>query len=215
MKPTTDKKAEAERIIKAAREHIFKHGFRSLSLDKLAKKLGIPVKTVYAHFHTKPLLIMAALSDKMDEVDREQQAIHARKDITFAEHMQMVNDMVHRHSLEYSPNFVRDLTNTPALHKWAHNLRSEILRDGIAQTFKLGQREGTIRDDIHAELFSDIYLTLTDGVLIGSTLKKDKDTDLPETIKRLLTVLLKGALVRCGEESVRDQPKAKKTRGRK
>src|SRR5437016_12874047 len=61
--------ADSQRIVEAARAHFFSHGFRSVTMDDLAKELGISKKTLYAHFPGKINLLEAVLADKFASVE--------------------------------------------------------------------------------------------------------------------------------------------------
>src|SRR6266436_9584052 len=56
--------ADFQRIVQAAREHFFSHGFRSVTMDDLAEELAISKKTLYAYFPSKIALLEAVLADK-------------------------------------------------------------------------------------------------------------------------------------------------------
>src|SRR6266487_1206852 len=63
--------ADFQRIVQAAREHFFSHGFRSVTMDDLAEELAISKKTLYAHFPSKTALLEAVLADKFADVSAE------------------------------------------------------------------------------------------------------------------------------------------------
>ncbi|MGH7853681.1 MAG: helix-turn-helix domain-containing protein, partial [Candidatus Binatia bacterium] len=49
----------AQRIVVAARNHFFAHGFRSVTMDDLADEVGMSKKTLYAAFPSKLDLLQA------------------------------------------------------------------------------------------------------------------------------------------------------------
>lgn len=49
-----------EQIIEVAVEMFLNYGFKSVTMDDIADKLGISKKTIYAHFSTKTKLIDAS-----------------------------------------------------------------------------------------------------------------------------------------------------------
>ena len=51
--------AALKRITTAARQHFFAHGFRGVTMDDLARELGMSKKTVYASFPSKADLLRA------------------------------------------------------------------------------------------------------------------------------------------------------------
>jgi len=195
MKSTTaNKKAEAQRILNAARSHIFTHGFRSLLLDKFARKLSMNVRNIYSHHRSKSLLITAVIEAKLAEMDRDLEAIHS-EDLHFEESMQAMLGVLHRHSHEYSRQYIRDLTDNATLFEWTRNLRAQILKRHFVEFFELGQREKAIRTDISAARFTDAYFALTDGIFIGNALKTTKGSSVHEIHKELFSILLRGVLL--------------------
>src|SRR5262249_59287596 len=58
-----------QRIVDAARQHFFSHGFRSVTMDDLAQAWGISKKTLYAYFPGKFDLLEAVLADKFVGVE--------------------------------------------------------------------------------------------------------------------------------------------------
>src|SRR3954470_18001208 len=59
------------KIIKVARRHFFAHGFRGVTMDDLAKEMGISKKTFYAHFENKQELVKAVMLDKLHEASAD------------------------------------------------------------------------------------------------------------------------------------------------
>src|SRR6266566_5351482 len=68
----------AQRIVSAARDHFFAHGFRSVTMDDLAAELGMSKKTLYAEFSSKTALLRAVLLDKFASVEKDLDAVMAR-----------------------------------------------------------------------------------------------------------------------------------------
>jgi len=63
--------SEAKKILDAARRYIFTHGFRSLTMDKLAAEAGTTKKFIYTHFHGKQLLLEATIKAKIADMDHD------------------------------------------------------------------------------------------------------------------------------------------------
>ncbi|HVU23520.1 MAG TPA: helix-turn-helix domain-containing protein, partial [Opitutus sp.] len=49
------------RIVTAARVHLFTYGYSALTMDDLARELGMSKKTLYVHFPGKDALVEAVL----------------------------------------------------------------------------------------------------------------------------------------------------------
>src|SRR3954452_21661227 len=66
-----------QRIISQARKHFFAHGFRGVTMDELARELGMSKKTLYTHVPSKTALLEAILLDKLHELESEVSGITA------------------------------------------------------------------------------------------------------------------------------------------
>src|SRR5579859_6242239 len=98
-----------QRIIAAAREHFFAHGFHRVTMDDLAEGLGMSKKTIYAHFPSKTALLEAVLLDKFERAEDEMEAITSECSADFASGLHRLLACVQRHTEEIRPPFVRDI----------------------------------------------------------------------------------------------------------
>src|SRR5512138_3809578 len=98
----------SKRIVTAARHHYFAHGFRRVTMDDLAKELGISKKTLYASFPSKAALLEAVLMDKFRTVESDLNDITSgcSSDVLAALHQFLA--CIQRHTEEIQPPFVRD-----------------------------------------------------------------------------------------------------------
>lgn len=56
------------RIVEAARNHFYAHGFERASVDAIAQEAGVSKMTVYSHFTSKELLFEAVIRDRTSRV---------------------------------------------------------------------------------------------------------------------------------------------------
>src|SRR5213595_381520 len=98
-----------QRIVDAARAHFFSHGFRSVTMDDLAKELGISKKTLYAHFPGKINLLEAVLADKFASVESTLKEVTRAHPHDFPAALQNLLAGTHRELDEIKPPFVRDM----------------------------------------------------------------------------------------------------------
>jgi AcrR family transcriptional regulator len=62
------------RIVNTARDLYFRYGIRSVTLDDIAKELGISKKTIYQHFKDKDELVQRVVESSVnDELERAQE----------------------------------------------------------------------------------------------------------------------------------------------
>src|SRR5262245_8397125 len=137
-----------QRIIGAAREHFFAHGFHGVTMDDLARELGMSKKTIYAHFPSKTALLEAMLLEKFRCVEEEFQAITSECSGDFATGLHRLLACLQRHTDEIRPPFVRDIQReAPELFKVVQARRREIIQRSFSKLLGAGRREGLIRKD--------------------------------------------------------------------
>src|SRR5262245_8421931 len=98
-----------QRIVGAARQHFFAHGFRTVTMDDLAAELGMSKKTLYAHFPSKTLLVEAVLLQKMREMEAELERITSESSADFATALHQLLACLQRQTGEIQAPFLRDI----------------------------------------------------------------------------------------------------------
>jgi AcrR family transcriptional regulator len=156
----------AQRIVSAARNHFFAHGFRSVTMDDLAAELGMSKKTLYAEFSSKTVLLRGVLLAKFRHVEADLDAIMSRPSDDPLAALQELLACMQRHTAEIQPPFVRDMRReTPELFKLVEDRRREMIQRYFGRIFKEGQRAGIIRKDISSALMIEILLAAVQAIM--------------------------------------------------
>ena len=67
-KKTDDKERETrDRILSAAEELFMRYGFRSITMDEIARHLGVSKKTIYQHFADKDEIVCQCISNHLED----------------------------------------------------------------------------------------------------------------------------------------------------
>lgn len=189
--PPSDSEARA-RIIAGARKHFFAHGFRNVTMDDIARELGMSKKTLYAHFKSKPELLEAAIQDKLSNFDADLAAVEAKYEGDFESTLREFLACMQRHAGELSPSFVRDMKSVAVeLWKTVESRRAAILERYFGKLFKDGRKSGLIRADLPPKLIMEVMLGLIQVIL-----NPQKVTELnltPQTaLIQTLSIVLNG-----------------------
>ena len=56
-----------DKILKGAEDLFFRYGIRSVTMDDIAKHLGISKKTIYKSFKDKDQVVMRLIQQKLEE----------------------------------------------------------------------------------------------------------------------------------------------------
>jgi AcrR family transcriptional regulator len=180
------------RIIGGARKHFFAHGFRNVTMDDIARELGMSKKTLYAHFKSKPELLEAAIQDKLSHFDADLAAVEIKHEGSFEATLREFLACMQSHAGELTPSFVRDMKSV-AVELWTtvESRRAAILERYFGKLFKDGRKSGLIRDDLPPKLILEVMLGL-----IQIILNPQKVTELNLTpqsaLAQTLSIVLNG-----------------------
>jgi len=141
-----------ERIIKEAFNLFWRYGIKSVTMDDIAKELGISKRTIYQHYPDKDAIVILAVQqelevqkcqmDKMDEdkLDPIEQMVQAADYMRISlAHMNPVlfNDLKKYHPLAW------DL-----FHKYKHQYVLKSIRENLNEGIRLGLYRKNINIDM-------------------------------------------------------------------
>ncbi|MBX3737064.1 MAG: TetR/AcrR family transcriptional regulator [Candidatus Didemnitutus sp.] len=171
--PAVPAAAEARaRIVRAARAHLFAHGYSSWTMDDLATELGMSKKTLYQHFPGKEELVRAALEQFASEVRAEADAIIADRNLTFAEKLRGFTGGMHQRLSLLTPHVMRDLQRfAPKLHDLTFELRRRNLPSIFGRLLEQGQLTGKVRPELDAPFAAEFLLHAIQGIMQPATLE--------------------------------------------
>jgi len=141
-----------------ARELFMKHGIRTLTMDDIAKELGISKKTIYKSVENKAELVKLTMQDFLAEEVHDLDAIQRESTNSIDEMIRMVD-----YFLKQTAGF-----NTSAMHDmqkyypeaWQiyneYRFRNALTR--ITLNLKKGVKEGMYRADLNTDIMAKIYI---------------------------------------------------------
>ena len=181
-------------MIAVARRHFFSHGFRHVTMDELARELGMSKKTLYASFSSKSALLEAVLEEKFRQVEDDLTRItsHCSSDVLSALHQLLA--CLHHHTDEIKPPFVRDMQReSPEVFGMVENRRREIIQRHFGTLLRAGRKTGIIRKDIPTEVILEMLLSSVQAIMNPAKILEMNLT--PKTgYAAIVTVVLEGVL---------------------
>ena len=182
------------RIVAAARHHFFANGFRGVTMDDIAKELGMSKKTLYAHFPGKMALVEVVILDKFRDVEAELQRITSGSLANFPGVLEHVLTCIQGHTREVQPPFIRDLRReSPEIFKLIECRRRDIVQRYFGRLLGAGRRAGIIRKDIPAKVVTDIILSAVQAIINPSRIEELGIT-LKAAYSAIITVILEGLI---------------------
>jgi AcrR family transcriptional regulator len=191
-----------QRIIAEARRHFFAYGFRHVTMDDLARELGMSKKTLYAHFARKADLLQAVFLDKFHSVEADLERITSNLSSDFSGALHELLTTIQEHLEEIRPSFVRDMQrDAPEMFEMVQTRRKDLIHRHFSKVMAEGRRCGIIRDDIPTELIVEIMLAAVQGIMNP---KKITELELfpKEGFSAILRVILEGVITDTGRSKL-------------
>jgi Bacterial regulatory proteins, tetR family len=189
---------EKDKIISYSQNIFLKSGFYKITMDEIAKGLGISKKTIYKHFPSKSKLVDAAVSllqmnlkRKIFKIISEQKnAILKIKALT-----KFFADL----SLTIDEKMLYDLqTQRPDLWEKLDEFRGKIVKDVWTDIINLGKDEKYIVDKPN-DIIISVILSSIRGV-VNPIFLLNHNYSINEAFKIAFDILIKGILTPMGLE---------------
>ncbi|MEV0049437.1 TetR/AcrR family transcriptional regulator [Saccharopolyspora shandongensis] len=186
-RPTGDHAAKRAELLKAATSVIAQDGYANASLRKVAQRAGCTTGAVTYYFANKAELVTALAESRFDGYDAMLEAVRAQADIKalFERWLSVTTG-----DPEFWPVMSQLLAHAryePALaavieHRYAR------YRDVYTTILEAGQAQGTIRDDIPADLLADQLAAMGDGWMMMFPFEPERFT--PSRLQALVDAAL-------------------------
>ncbi|WP_399095767.1 TetR/AcrR family transcriptional regulator [Streptomyces sp. BBFR2] len=182
-RPTGDRAAKRAELLRAAASVIAQEGYANTSLRKVAHRAGCTTGAVTYYFANKEELVTALAESRFDGFDAMLAAGRGRPDVRAILERWLLRTtddpefwpvmsqlLVHA---RYEPAFAAVIEKRYARH-----------RDALASLLATGQAQGTIRDDIPADLLADQLGAIGDGWMMMFPIEPERFT--PSRVQALL-----------------------------
>ncbi|MCE7073331.1 MULTISPECIES: TetR/AcrR family transcriptional regulator [unclassified Dyadobacter] len=188
-----------ERIIKSALSLFWRYGIKSVTMDDIAKDLGISKRTIYQHYSDKEailaLVIQKEIMDQKCEIEKlEEKAANPIEQIMHSS-TQMQNTLS-----EMNPALLYDLKKYyPKAWEQFETYKHEFLLKNIRENLVSGIEQGLYRPDIDVDILA--LLRIEQIVLaFDPTVFPQKKFSMMHTQMQFLLHFLRGILSEKGFE---------------
>jgi len=145
---------QKDRILEGAEELFFKAGIRSVTMDEIARHLGMSKKTIYQFYRDKDDIVSALIEKKLGE-DKEEMCGIAGKSSNVME--EMLNMMKHSEDFfsRVNPILIHDLQKYyPDAWMLFQNFKADVVIDSMQQILQRGIEQGYVRADIDTRIMA-------------------------------------------------------------
>lgn len=143
-----------ERILSEAERLFWRYGVRSVTMDDIARQLGISKKTIYQHFSDKEEILYQVLQEKMNE-DAEEMRCKADETQNPIEELLIVLDMMRKKQGQVSPNLMIDIKrHYPQAFALFRKYMDQHIMKSILENIQNGISQSLYRDDINPTILA-------------------------------------------------------------
>ncbi|WP_244870207.1 TetR/AcrR family transcriptional regulator [Rhodothermus marinus] len=182
------------RILETARRRFFREGYARVTMDELARALGMSKKTLYQHFPTKAALAAAVMETFRSQVAEGLGRIFSDHTLSLPERLARAFAEAARHLRQIEKPFLEDLARfLPDVWAETERFRSETIARLLGNALREGQAAGFIRTDVPVEIMLRSFQAVAERLVTPSALMELPYT-LPEMIRLVIRLLFEGVL---------------------
>ena len=147
-----------DRILKGAEELFFKYGIKSITMDDIAKHLGISKKTIYQFYSDKNEVVETLMTQRLKKNECEFQQIAKQSSNVIAEVFEMMKHVGVMFS-QMNPNLFYDLQKYhPNAWKLFKKFKEECIERMVEDSVKHGIKQGLVRADINTKIVTRLRM---------------------------------------------------------
>src|ERR1700754_5054952 len=146
--------SQTERIILGGEELFLKAGIKSVTMDDIAKHLGMSKKTIYQFFKDKNELVIALVKKKLKEDEDNMEAIIAKSSNVMEEMINMMKCSEEIFS-RINPIVIHDMQKYhPDAWKHFQAFKSGVLVQTLENLLSEGVKDGYIRPELDVKILA-------------------------------------------------------------
>jgi AcrR family transcriptional regulator len=180
-----------EKILKSSLALFFKYGIKHVTMDDIAKELGMSKKTIYQFYKEKDDLInqLTAVELKEQECQFDDMNRNAKDPI---HEIMLISERMRIMMQNINPLFFLDLQKFyPAAYQRFQKFKEDCAYKNILINIKRGIEQGIYRSDLDPEFVSRLRLAQIDMVMFGNYFSYDK-IGLAKTNELILEIFIYG-----------------------
>lgn len=149
------------KILHEAETLFMKYGFKSITMDDVARELGVSKKTLYQYFNDKNDLVDQCVENHLDTMQSTCTKINFDKSVDAISMMLSITEFVGKMLRQVNPSSMYDLKKyfKPAWDKLEIH-KKEFITNSMKENFEHGLKKGLYRKDIDSEMVTRLYIYL-------------------------------------------------------
>ncbi|TLU98137.1 TetR/AcrR family transcriptional regulator [Dyadobacter luticola] len=188
-----------DRIIKAACELFWRYGIKSVTMDDIAKELGISKRTIYQHYADKEAILALVIEEQINSQKCEMEKLDEQA-ANPIEQMMYASQQMRDTLSDMSPTLLYDLKKYyPAAWELFQTYKHEFILKSIRDNLVQGIELGLYRPDIDIEVLCVLRVEQV-VMAFDPTLFPSKKFEMMHVQMQFLLHFLRGVLSEKGFE---------------
>ncbi len=151
-----------EQIILGAGELFGRYGIKSITMDDIARHLGMSKKTIYQFFEDKTQLVDAGLDGFLIMQKREMEGLREKAG-SVLEELAMTGDYLREKVCNINPSLVYDMKKYyPLTYKRLIEFKRSFVENFIIEVLERGRQEGIFRANIDPKILARLRVEQTE-----------------------------------------------------
>ncbi len=168
-----------------------KFGIKSVTMDDVAKELGISKKTLYQYVKDKDDLVEKIVEMHEQENDKNFMALYSNK-LNAIQLLLLVNQIMQKMLKEHNPSVEYDLKKYhPEVFKRASARNHAKIFKSVLDNLKKGKKEGLYREDLNVDLIAKLYVLRIDSLMDSEIITREEILN-SESMKQLMEYHIRG-----------------------
>ena len=199
--------AQRKLIIDAAFDKFRRLGIRRVTLDEIARELGISKKTLYLHFASKEELVRACTVQLRERVLPAVQAATRNRGAA-AESLLAVWQALCEIPRSVTREFIGDL-KAEYPHIWTEiDTQRRAAVAGMESLFRRGSANGDVWPEIHPRVIVRLLLAFSEHVFVPEVILQGEFTPA-EALATVMTLMVRGSLTHPPARGLAHAPKVR------
>lgn len=179
------------KILFGSEQLFMRYGLKSVSMDDVAKHIGISKKTIYNYLKDKKDLVFQVLQSHFAKNEAECKVIFGQS-INPVEQMLHIAEHITNNYKSLNPGLINDLRKYfPKSWELFNEYKNNIIKQYVLTNLKEGMKLGYYRQEIDPDTVANLYLGLTEVVTQSSSFE-DNEQKFPRIIKEMINYHLHG-----------------------
>lgn len=191
-----------EAILNKSLKMFVVHGFKSITMDDIAKEMGISKKTIYQHFDSKNELVKATVEYVYDSASNRMKKISGKCETPIHEYFETRECVSELLGHNIQPSSIYQFNKYyPDLSKWIEDKRHKDFDTTIIRNLTEGVELGLYRKNIDIDFIGRIFFALPSSFLHNELFQESlKMNSLEELNMKFLEYHLRGIVTPKGLE---------------